>query len=123
MKIIIILVLLLAATLSQAKSENCKVKIYQSEYIKNHFSKVVPRILKDKKLTKDALNAEFDISIKSDYIISPEKITLSIRRVSDKKLLQFEESLRVGQSAGSSWYPNRIEMLREMLSCRELRAF
>jgi putative cell wall-binding protein len=122
MKIIVIIVLLFATTLSQAKSEDCKVKIYQSEHIKNHFSRIVPRILKAKKLTRDALNAEFEISIKSDYVISPEKITLSIRRVSDKKILQYEESLRVGQSAGSSWYPNRIEMLKELLSCEELRA-
>jgi hypothetical protein len=94
----------------------------QSEHIKEHFSRTVPRILKAKNLTKDAFNAEFEISIKNDYVVSPEKITLSVGRVSDKKVLQQEESFRIGKSAGSSWYPNRSEMLNELLSYEELRA-
>lgn len=122
MKKTFMIIMMLTTTLSQAKSETCKVKLHQSEYIKEHFSRIVPRILKAKKLTSDALNAEFEISIKSDYVVSPEKITLSVRRISDKKIIQHEESLRIGVSAGSSWYPNRIEMLNGLLSCKELRA-
>ena len=128
MKKLVMLFFVLATTLAHAGNNDCKIKLFRSEFIKDHYSKNIPRILKDKKFTVDNLNPEFEIRYDvscwgggcSRPIGDPDILSFKVKRISDGEILQFEESTRV--SPGSrAWYPNRIEMMKELISCKKLR--